>query len=97
MPYVVDQEKLNAKNAVIMSLSQEVVQLEYQANMLEQSLVGLVVSYFDNGVSVTGDHAILELRQARNSLLQIASDMEVAVNFAEKLDVMTWVEDDADG
>lgn len=97
MPYVVDQEKLNAKNAVIMSLSQEVVQIEYQANMLEQSLVGLVVSYFDNGVSVTGDHAILELRQVRNSLLQIASDMAVAVNFAEKLDVMTWVEDDADG
>lgn len=97
MSYIIDQTKLNAKNTITESIRQEINQIEYQAIIFEQTLLSLVTSYFDNGVSSTGDQAFLELEQVKERLLQITNDLVVAVNFAEKLDVMTWVEDVNDG
>ncbi|HEM2780562.1 TPA: hypothetical protein ACGO43_001079 [Streptococcus suis] len=97
MAYVIDHGKLNAKNIIIDSLRQEMNEINHQSNALEQSLLSLVTSYFESGISSTGDQVSLELRQVRDRLLQMTGDLEAAIHLAEKLDVLTWVEDDDDG
>ncbi|NQI70601.1 hypothetical protein HO594_05395 [Streptococcus suis] len=97
MAYVIDHEKLKAKNIIIDSLRQEMNEINHQSNALEQSLLSLVTSYFETGISSTGDRVRLELRQAKDRVLQMTGDLEAAIHFAEKLDVLTWVEDDDDG
>ena len=97
MAYVVEETKLKAKNTVVMSLQQEIAQIDYQVNVLEQSLFNMVNSYFESGISSSGDRVISELQQVRERLILITRDLELAISFAEKLDVMTWAEEDENG